>query len=121
MVSEWIDGIKITDDEQLRQYGYNKKNIMNKIIRAFADQIFVTGFVHCDPHPGNVFVRPHPKNPKDFQVVILDHGLCLELTEDFRKNYSIFWKSMFMHDVSCLIMKENRMNDICKKWGITRP
>ena len=35
---------------------------MNKLIRAFSDQIFVTGFVHCDPHPGNVFVRPHPEN-----------------------------------------------------------
>jgi aarF domain-containing kinase len=61
---------------------------MNKLIRAFADQIFVTGFVHCDPHPGNVFVRPHPLNKKDFQVVILDHGLCLDLPNQFRKQYS---------------------------------
>lgn len=61
---------------------------MNKLIRAFSDQIFVTGFVHCDPHPGNVFVRPHPKNSRQFQIVILDHGLCLELPNDFRKQYS---------------------------------
>jgi aarF domain-containing kinase len=57
---------------------------MNKLIRAFSDQIFVTGFVHCDPHPGNVFVRPHPKNAKKFQIIILDHGLCLGLTNKFR-------------------------------------
>ena len=37
---------------------------MDKLIRAFSDQIFVTGFVHCDPHPGNVFVRPNPINNK---------------------------------------------------------
>ena len=72
---------------------------MDKVIRAFSDQIFVTGFVHCDPHPGNIFVRPHPDNNKEFQVVILDHGLCLELSEDFRKNYSTFWRSMFLQDV----------------------
>ncbi len=54
---------------------------MNKLIRAFSDQIFVTGFVHCDPHPGNVFVRPHPKNNKNFQIIILDHGLCLHLSD----------------------------------------
>ncbi len=52
---------------------------MNKLIRAFSDQIFITGFVHCDPHPGNVFVRPHPKNKNNFQIVILDHGLCIPL------------------------------------------
>lgn len=25
--------------------------------------------VHCDPHPGNILVRPHPENPKKPQVV----------------------------------------------------
>jgi aarF domain-containing kinase len=25
--------------------------------------------VHCDPHPGNILVRPHPSNPKKPQVV----------------------------------------------------
>ena len=24
-----------------------------KLCRAFADQIFLSGFVHADPHPGN--------------------------------------------------------------------
>ena len=99
MVSEWIDGIKITEDEKLKELNFDKKDVMNKLIRAFADQIFVTGFVHCDPHPGNVFVRPHPDNHKNYQLVILDHGLCLELSNDFRKNYSQFWKAMFLQDV----------------------
>lgn len=25
----------------------------DKLIRAFAEQIFYTGFIHADPHPGN--------------------------------------------------------------------
>ena len=50
---------------------------MNHLIRAFAEQIFVTGFIHCDPHPGNVLVRPHPNNHNKHQLVILDFGLCL--------------------------------------------
>ena len=50
---------------------------MNHLIRAFAEQIFVTGFIHCDPHPGNVLVRPHPNNKNKHQLVILDFGLCL--------------------------------------------
>lgn len=25
----------------------------DKLIRVFAEQIFYTGFIHADPHPGN--------------------------------------------------------------------
>lgn len=80
MVSEWIDGFKITDEDQIKKYRFDKKSIMNHLIRAFAEQIFVSGFVHCDPHPGNVFVRPHPENKNKHQLVILDFGLCLEIS-----------------------------------------
>lgn len=80
MVSEWIDGFKITDKEKMQEFKFNKKHVMNDLIRAFAEQIFVTGFIHCDPHPGNVFVRPHPKNKNTYQIVILDFGLSLEIS-----------------------------------------
>lgn len=36
--------------------------------------IFVTGFVHSDPHPGNILVKKDPKD-KDVTVFLLDHGL----------------------------------------------
>ena len=34
--------------------------------------IFVQGYVHCDPHPGNVLVN---KTKRGTQIVLLDHGL----------------------------------------------
>jgi predicted unusual protein kinase regulating ubiquinone biosynthesis (AarF/ABC1/UbiB family) len=36
MVSEWIDGFKITDNEQMKRFGFNKKTVMHDLIRAFA-------------------------------------------------------------------------------------
>lgn len=46
----------------------------------YSRMIFSHGFVHCDPHPGNVLVNPvgeKTKKTKDreFQIVLLDHGL----------------------------------------------
>ena len=34
--------------------------------------IFVHGYVHCDPHPGNVLVK---QTSNGLQIVLLDHGL----------------------------------------------
>lgn len=42
--------------------------------------IFQCGFVHCDPHPGNILVRcPGARDGEGtgdgVQIVLLDHGL----------------------------------------------
>jgi aarF domain-containing kinase len=39
--------------------------------------IFINGFVHCDPHPGNVLINAitEGKKENDFEIVLLDHGL----------------------------------------------
>lgn len=33
--------------------GLNLADVDRKLITAFSEQIFNTGFVHADPHPGN--------------------------------------------------------------------
>lgn len=111
LVTEWIDGIKITNDEEVNKLGFDKKEIIKGIITAFAEQIFVTGFVHCDPHPGNIFVRPNPNTPSKHQIVIIDHGLCIPVRNSFRLQYANFWKSLFIND-------QESLKKICKEWGL---
>lgn len=53
--------------------------------------IHVHGFVHCDPHPGNLFVRAHPEDGR-WQLVVLDHGMYRRLTPQFRAAYCRLWK-----------------------------
>lgn len=40
--------------------------------KLYSEMIFVNGYVHCDPHPGNVLVN---KTTQGTQIVLLDHGL----------------------------------------------
>ena len=55
---EFIDGYKITDVKSIENANLSKNEISNTLNRCFAEQVFTHGFLHCDPHPGNIFVRP---------------------------------------------------------------
>lgn len=64
--------------------------------------MFRHGSVHCDPHGANVLVRPHPAARKGSgapQLVLLDHGLYRELTEQFRVDHCRLWKAMVFKDI----------------------
>ena len=87
MTTEWIDGVKITDVSKLAKMGISPKEAMTKLTTCLAEQLFLTGFVHADPHPGNVFIRRNPKNKNRSQVVLLDHGLYKEVPDHVRTFY----------------------------------
>lgn len=42
--------------------------------KLYSEMIFVHGYVHCDPHPGNVLVRRNQITNEE-EIVLLDHGL----------------------------------------------
>ena len=56
--------------------------VANKVVTMFAQQIFHTGFVHADPHPGNILVRPLPKG-QGAEIVLLDHGLYMPIEKRY--------------------------------------
>lgn len=57
------------------------------MVRAFAEQIFHTGFVHADPHPGNgnIMVVIPLENRLSFAPLIYLSNCFLALNRDFFK------------------------------------
>lgn len=49
-------------------------DLSRKLGDLYSHMIFVNGFVHSDPHPGNILVRRDPAD-KEVTVYLLDHGL----------------------------------------------
>ncbi|VDP60509.1 unnamed protein product [Schistosoma mattheei] len=45
----------------LRDAGFSLAELDSLLVRAFSHQVFCTGFVHADPHPGNLLVRRKPQ------------------------------------------------------------
>lgn len=57
-----------------QKYNISRPDLCTKLGDLYSHMIFVTGFVHSDPHPGNILVKKDPKD-KDVTVFLLDHGL----------------------------------------------
>ncbi|KAK8959610.1 putative ABC1 protein [Platanthera guangdongensis] len=83
--------------------------IAKALIDAFSEMIFVHGFVHGDPHPGNILVSV--EGNKDFSLVLLDHGLYRELDENFRLDYCKLWKALILLDSQSII-------DVGQRFGV---
>jgi len=78
LVMEWIDGIPLLsanfdniniDGDKIT----SPKAITTLLFRAFCQQIYVDGFFHADPHPGNLFYLP------DGRIALLDCGMVGKL------------------------------------------
>jgi len=93
------DGQNVTDIKYLEKHGLSNAGVSSLLSRVFCKQIFLDGFVHCDPHPANVLIRPHDDNSGRPQLVLLDHGLYRELDDEFRQRYSRLWYAIVMADV----------------------
>lgn len=92
--------------------GLNLKEVMTTMVDLFSAQMFLWGWVHCDPHPGNIFIRRQPNGRSE--LVLIDHGLYIHMSPQFRQQYSLFWKSLMTFDNSTL-------KEVVAQWGVTNP
>ncbi|MGL5330574.1 MAG: ABC1 kinase family protein [Peptostreptococcaceae bacterium] len=56
LVMEKIIGVKLSDVDKIKKFGWDTEKISNIGVRALFKQVFEHGFFHADPHPGNIFV-----------------------------------------------------------------
>ncbi|KAL9600581.1 MAG: hypothetical protein Q9219_003127 [cf. Caloplaca sp. 3 TL-2023] len=92
--------------------GVSLKDCMQTMVDLFSAQMFLWGWCHCDPHPGNIFIRRLPSGKPE--LVLIDHGLYVHMQPEFRHQYSLFWKSLMTFD-------NKTIGDIVRTWGINNP
>jgi predicted unusual protein kinase regulating ubiquinone biosynthesis (AarF/ABC1/UbiB family) len=99
---ENVGFIKMSDQAGIERAGIRRPEVARTLYRVYMQQIFVHHFVHADPHPGNLFVRPLPVEgegvfgPGDlagpppggearpFQIVFVDFGMVAAIPERLR-------------------------------------
>ena len=60
---------RLNDKAAMDDMGLNPREVMDLAISAMSAMTFSWGFVHCDPHPGNILVRKHPTKKGKPQIV----------------------------------------------------
>lgn len=121
LTMEFCPGAKITDLKYLHENKIDPYKVSERLAQIFSEMVFIHGFVHCDPHPGNVFIRVIEEpikrwhfwnfstKPK-WELVLLDHGLYRELPSEFRLSYARLWKSIIEGNVE-------KIKQSCKNIG----
>ncbi|MDJ0734334.1 MAG: AarF/ABC1/UbiB kinase family protein [Nostocaceae cyanobacterium] len=71
---EWLEGVpllssKLCNSESGEQTQKQRREITTLLFRAFFQQIYIDGFFHADPHPGNIFYLD------DGRIALLDCGM----------------------------------------------
>lgn len=76
---EWIDGIKLTDLDQLEAAGLDADNLIKIGVTSGLRQLLEHGFFHADPHPGNLFAT------LDGRMAYIDFGMMDQLGESMKE------------------------------------
>jgi len=91
LVMEHIYGVPLRD---FRTFSPDKRKRIAKLISSsFLRMVYIDGYFHADPHPGNIFVM------KDSGIAYLDFGAVGKLDSEIKKEmYSIFY-GVYIKDV----------------------
>lgn len=91
LTMEFIEGIKISKLEELEKVGIDRRQLAINLTRSYMKQIWVDGYFHADPHPGNLFVL------KGEVIVFLDFGMMEYLEEDMLDKFGEFMLAGFYY------------------------
>ena len=97
LVMEFIDGYHIDEIDKIKKAGINSKKMGKSFSKMITKMIHKEGFVHADPHAGNLMVRKYKDQD---QLVILDHGLYQVMDKGLVRNYNEFWLGLILNDPS---------------------
>lgn len=101
LVMEYVTGARPDDLDYLDSHNISRDDVSATLARIFNTMIFSKGApLHCDPHGGNIAIRPNLNgNPRyNFDIILYDHGLYRIIPQDLQRNYAHLWLAVMDAD-----------------------
>ncbi|KAH9304656.1 hypothetical protein KI387_009060, partial [Taxus chinensis] len=78
LTMEWIDGIKLTDSEGVKEANLNIRQLVDQGVYCSLRQLLEEGYFHADPHPGNLVAI------RNGSLAYLDFGMMGNIPQQYR-------------------------------------
>lgn len=131
LTMEDVGYISLRNIAAISAVGIDLQQIAQQLAEAIAKQIFVYHFVHADPHPGNIFIRPLPlpherrtnfvpgelvpyAPSRPFQIAFIDFGMAVAIPQQEQ-----IWLREFI--IGLGLRDAHRIIQAYHKGGILRP
>jgi aarF domain-containing kinase len=101
LVMDYVTGRRPDDLPYLDANNIDRDEVSAALARIFNEMIFGTDApLHCDPHGGNIAIRLNKSRraPRNFDVVLYDHGLYRVPDNTLRRNYAKLWLAVLDAD-----------------------
>ena len=97
LTMEFIEGTKLNDVYASTGDEFDKKLLAKNVLDSYLQQLFIDGFFHGDPHPGNIMIL------ENNVICYLDEGMMGFFDEQFKRNLSEVMLLFVDQDVDGLI------------------
>jgi predicted unusual protein kinase regulating ubiquinone biosynthesis (AarF/ABC1/UbiB family) len=79
LVMEWVEGDKVDQlQDRFRRGELDFRQIMETLSETYIRMMLVDGFLHADPHPGNILIAANGT------IVFLDWGMAVQMDRSTR-------------------------------------
>jgi ubiquinone biosynthesis protein len=79
LTCEYIKGEKITEIGPLGKMEIDGSDLADELFASYLQQVLVDGFVHADPHPGNVLLT------EDHRIALIDLGMVARVSSNLQE------------------------------------
>ena len=97
LTMEFIDAMRISDVDALRDAGISTEQVAANGARIFRKRAFELGLFHGDPHPGNLRIL------KDGSICLLDYGMVGMIEEEQRDRLIDLFAAVARKDVKRVV------------------
>ena len=79
LTMEYVEGEKVTKLSPLRMLEEDYEPVVDELVHAYLKQVVIDGFVHADPHPGNVHLMRGGK------IALMDLGMVAQFSPSMQE------------------------------------
>ena len=103
LVMSFEQGVRFDDVEAVSKLDVPFRELMQRLVLFYTEQMLVNGYFHADPHPGNLLVS------STGELILLDFGMVSRIPQQMRQAMIYAVQSAYERDFEMLVSATRRM------------